>query len=152
SCITPTNRWDMWFSERSVKTTEYSSRPSGSMSSCGRFTAATVSHRPGGPGRFPGVAPAGRGSAHHLRFGHADEVRSFATGTVGARQPTAHHLDGLGAGVDQHVPAPEPPGHRPKGAAAGEEVQHPVAACTGGLHHPAHDALGFLGRVPGLLL
>ena len=35
SCITPTKRFDMWFSERSVKTTEYSSRPSGSTDEMG---------------------------------------------------------------------------------------------------------------------
>src|SRR6478609_8774980 len=39
-CITPTKRFDMWFRERSVNTTEYSSRPSGSISGRGRVTAA----------------------------------------------------------------------------------------------------------------
>src|SRR5215216_6458868 len=40
SCITPTKRWDMWFKDRSVKTTEYSSSPSGSTSRRGRLTSA----------------------------------------------------------------------------------------------------------------
>src|SRR4051794_22124409 len=40
SCITPTKRLDMWFKDLSVKTTEYSSSPSGSTSRRGRLTPA----------------------------------------------------------------------------------------------------------------
>src|SRR3954471_18285260 len=40
SCITPTKRLDMWFKDRSVNTTEYSSSPSGSTSGRGRLTPA----------------------------------------------------------------------------------------------------------------
>src|SRR6476469_6444603 len=39
-CMTPTKRVDMWFKDRSVKTTEYSSSPSGSTSRRGRLTSA----------------------------------------------------------------------------------------------------------------
>ena len=52
SCITPTKRCDMWLSERSVKTTEYSSSPSGSTSGRGRVTSADChSARSHGPPR-----------------------------------------------------------------------------------------------------
>src|SRR4051812_29126925 len=40
SCIAPTKRFDMWLRDRSVKTTEYSRRPSGSISGRGRVTSA----------------------------------------------------------------------------------------------------------------
>src|SRR3954447_25377816 len=46
SCITPTKRLDMWFKDLSVKTTEYSSSPSGSTSRRGRLTSADCHKTP----------------------------------------------------------------------------------------------------------
>src|SRR3954451_24200435 len=46
SCITPTKRLDMWFKDLSVKTTEYSSSPSGSTSRRGRLTSADCHRTP----------------------------------------------------------------------------------------------------------
>ena len=54
-------------------------------------------------------------------------------------QPLTHHLDGLRVVVDQHVPAAELGGHRPERAAAGEEVEAPVAGAAARLHEPAHE-------------
>ena len=72
SCITPTKRLDMWFKDRSVKTTEYSSSPSGSTSRRGTVTSADC-HR----------------SAHHAAANVAADgphmprmLRGAATGSV----------------------------------------------------------------------
>src|SRR6476469_7023802 len=54
-CMTPTKRVDMWFKDRSVKTTEYSSSPSGSTSRRGRLTSADCHSPAATSGRDLGI-------------------------------------------------------------------------------------------------
>src|SRR3954452_13446286 len=75
SCITPTKRLDMWFKDLSVKTTEYSSSPSGSTSRRGRLTSADC-HKT--PSHWSANLPLrGTQRPHRTHLDGAGEVRSF---------------------------------------------------------------------------
>src|SRR5699024_10508105 len=129
SCITPTNRADMWFREWSVKTTEYSSSPSGSTLSCGKLTSSLC------------------------HIGGRVRLRDVHLPLAGQRQqPPSHDPDRHRIAVDEHIPSSRFGRHRTERAATGEEVQHPVPRLCGGLHHPAYDPLRLLSGVPGFLL
>src|SRR3954453_21949009 len=76
SRITPTKRWDMWFKDLSVKTTEYSSSPSGSTSRRGRLTSADC-HRT--PSHWSANLPLpGTQCPHRTHLDGAGEVRPSA--------------------------------------------------------------------------
>src|SRR3954463_12429917 len=76
SCITPTKRLDMWFKDLSVKTTEYSSSPSGSTSRRGRLTSADCHRTPSH--RSANLPLRGTQRPHRTHLDGAGEVRPSA--------------------------------------------------------------------------
>ena len=105
-CMALVKRADMWFSERSVKTTENSSRPSGSISARGRSMPASVA-QPTSPWLLPaarrglggcrGVCScATHGGMSHAPHGGACKLRHHLAQLQTCRRPPlrgSHSLD-----------------------------------------------------------
>ena len=137
SCMTDTNRPDMWFSDRSVKTTEYSSRPSGSTSSCGKV--------------MPPTLPCSRGLGHYRPIAETSPftaaLRCGHPTTGCGRFPLDLCARRCGTRRSLAAPAPARPAEGPGGADAVEVRQRR------GQGRNRHAGRGRVGdRIPQSLL